>query len=130
MTWTYTGNPSSSPKDMYRFIIGDTLSDEPILQDEEILYVIDASHDNELLITYTLFSRAATYLSRQIKRKLGPQSEDPTERLKYYNSQVAKYKGDMDNSNMGLSLPRANHPQIFHIGQFSNPPWPKKEGNR
>jgi len=38
--WTYSGNPKSSPKDEVRFLIGDTDDSEPLLQDEEIKYIL------------------------------------------------------------------------------------------
>lgn len=43
MTWSYSGDPSSSPKDAIRFTIGDTISKDPILQDEEINYILAAN---------------------------------------------------------------------------------------
>lgn len=40
MTWTYSGDPSNSSKDAVRFMIGDTDSTDPLLQDEEITYLV------------------------------------------------------------------------------------------
>lgn len=40
MAWTYGGDPTSSPKDAVRFEIGDTDKEYPIMQDEEIEYVL------------------------------------------------------------------------------------------
>src|SRR3954465_5880659 len=39
MTWTYSGNPSTSTTDEIRFLIGDTDPDDELLQDEEIQYL-------------------------------------------------------------------------------------------
>ena len=36
--WTYSGNPSSSPLDEVRFLIGDVDSTKPLIADEEINY--------------------------------------------------------------------------------------------
>lgn len=41
MAWSYSGDPTSSPKDEIRFLIGDTDEADPVLQDGEILYVLD-----------------------------------------------------------------------------------------
>jgi len=38
--WTYTGDPTTSPKDEVRFLIGDTDPAAPELQDAEIIYNI------------------------------------------------------------------------------------------
>lgn len=40
MAWTYSGDPGSSTKDTVRFLIGDTSSKEPLLQDAEISYLL------------------------------------------------------------------------------------------
>lgn len=39
MSWTYSGNPTSSTTDEIRFLIGDTDASDPLLQDEEIQYL-------------------------------------------------------------------------------------------
>lgn len=39
MTFTYSGNPSESEVDAVRFLIGDTEEEEPLLHNEEILYL-------------------------------------------------------------------------------------------
>lgn len=41
MTWTYTGDPSVSPRDRVRFLVGDiTQTAEATLNDEEIEYLL------------------------------------------------------------------------------------------
>lgn len=40
MTWTYSGDPASSPNDAVRFWIGDTTESTPQLSDEEIAYLL------------------------------------------------------------------------------------------
>lgn len=40
MSWSYSGNPGSSPKDTVRFLIGDTDRCDELLQDGEITYVL------------------------------------------------------------------------------------------
>jgi len=40
MSWTYSGDPSSSDRDELRFKIGDTDPKNPELQDEELNYII------------------------------------------------------------------------------------------
>lgn len=36
MSWTYSADPSSSPKDAVRWLVGDTDPDDQLVQDEEI----------------------------------------------------------------------------------------------
>lgn len=40
MTWTYSGDPASSDKDAVRWLCGDTVSTNPLAQDEEIAYAL------------------------------------------------------------------------------------------
>lgn len=122
MSWSYSGNPADSERDECRFLIGDTIEDEPIMQDEEIDYLIGAHGTDRNQLLYQLFSRAATLFARDIKRSLGPQSEDPTERLKYFRDTATQYKA-MTASN-GLSLPTYAYPKVFRKGMQNNPPYP------
>lgn len=126
MSWTYSGNPANSQIDECRFLLGDTNASEPIMQDEEIQYIIDMYEGNKNQILYQLFSRAATIFARDIKRSLGPQSEDPTERLKYFKEKAEEYKSKI--SSAGLSLPKYAHPKVFRKGMQNNPPWPTPKG--
>lgn len=45
MTWTYSGNPGASTLDEVRFLIQDTNTDDQLLSDEEIEYLIDVYGD-------------------------------------------------------------------------------------
>ncbi len=127
MSWNYSGDPANSPLDECRFLIGDTNEDAPIMQDEEILYIISQSGDNVNKLRYELFNHAATIFARDIKRSLGPQSEDPTSRLNFFKEQLELYKTKMASS--GISLPRHAHPKAFKRGMHNNPPWRPKGGN-
>lgn len=128
MSFSYSGDPSSSKLDECRFTIGDTNSAEPIMQDEEIWYLIDTYGSDTNKLLYNLFVRAATLFSRDIKRSLGPQSEDPTSRLGFFNSQANYYKAKM--SSGGITLPNYAYPQVFRKGMDENPPWPKPQGDK
>ena len=122
MSWNYSGDPSDSTLEECRFLIGETNEQEPIMQDEEIQYIIDTYGPNENQIKFQLFNRAATLFARDIKRSLGPQSEDPTERLNFFKQQAKAYKAKLSAS--GLSVPKYAHPKVFRKGMQNNPPWP------
>lgn len=126
MSWTYSGSPASSKMDECRFTLGDTVESEPIMQDEEIQYLIDTYGSSPNQLMYQLFSKAATIFARDIKRSLGSQSEDPTERLKYFNERAAVYKTKLVSS--GLSLPTYAYPKVFSKGMQNNPPWSALNG--
>ena len=129
MSFTYNGNPAESDVASARFLIGDTDSSRPIMQDEEIQYLITTYGDGKVTDTvrYHLFNRAATLFARDIKRSLGPQAEDPSGRLNFFVSQAEYYKNVLTAG--GVSLPKLSYPKIFRKGMMSNPRWPKPGGD-
>lgn len=63
MTWTYSGNPSSSDLDAVRFRLGDTDSARPLLSNEEITYLLSS--------TSNVVLQAAATGARQLSAKFG-----------------------------------------------------------
>lgn len=128
MSFTYSGDPSKSSLDAARFLIGDTDETSPIMQDEEIQYIIDTHGNGNFTNTvkFQLFDRAATLFARDIKRSLGPQSEDPTSRLDFFKEQASYYKGLVAAG--GVSAPNYSYPKVFRKGIMNNPRWPKTGG--
>lgn len=120
MSWSYSGDPTSSTIDKYRFLISDTDPNAPIMQDEEIQFLANEAGDNENKVLYVLFSQAATIFARDIKRSLGPQMEDPTKRLDYFTRKADEYKAKLVSA--GLSLPHYASPKVFMKGMDNNPP--------
>ena len=128
MSFSYSGDPNASELDAMRFLIGDTDVNQPIMQDEEIQYIIDTYGAGTNTTKYELFNRAATLFARDIKRSLGPQSEDPTSRLNFFKEQANYYKNLVVVG--GVSAPTYTYPKVFRKGLHSNPPWPKTGGGR
>lgn len=129
MSWSYSGDPTKSKLDECRFLLGDTNESSPIMQDEEIQYIISQAGNNENKLRYELFQQAATIFARDIKRTLGPQSEDPTSRLNFFKQQSEIYKTKLTSA-AGISLPKYAHPKVFRIGMQNNPPWPIGKGGK
>lgn len=129
MSFSYSHNPSSSDLDAARFLIGDTDETAPIMQDEEIQYIINTYGNGNFTNTvkFQLFDRAATLFARDIKRSLGPQSEDPTSRIAYFKQQAEYYKGLVAAG--GVSSAAMAYPKVFRKGMMSNPPWPVPGGD-
>lgn len=46
MSWSYSGNPGSSPRDEVRFLIGDSRETKQSLSDGEIDYLIEQANGN------------------------------------------------------------------------------------
>lgn len=45
MTWSYSGDPNTDAKDAVRFLIGDTVQAEKLVEDEEILWAVSEWSD-------------------------------------------------------------------------------------
>ena len=118
MTWTYSGDPSLSELDSYRFKIGDTISTEPVLQNEEILYVLN-TYTNESLRLYKLYEAMYLYFIRGVKKALGPQQEDPTGR----QQRAKEYLDDFKKRRAMLGSPTLTGPTTapsFSMEMHSN----------
>lgn len=122
MSWTYSGDPSTSEIDELRFILADIDKASPIFQDEELQYLIDEYGNNEYMLKYQAFRAAASQFARAIKRSLGPQSEDPSGRLSYYNARADEFKKKL--AAKGLYVPKYQYPKVFRKGMMDNPPSP------
>lgn len=119
MSFTYSGNPKASPLDQARFMLGDTNMSEPILQDEEIQYILDTS-SSDAELKAKLFRQAATIFgARLVKRSLGPQSEDPTARAKYFATMADKLEKGLAYSGVP-PLPEYQFDKVFEKGMMAN----------
>ncbi len=120
MTFTYSGDPSEDEISALRFKLADTNKDAALFTDEELQYLIDEYGENDDILTYQVFSYAATKFARDIKRSLGPQSEDPTSRLNYFRDKAKEAKKRLVSK--GLYLPNYQAPKQFWKGMMDNPP--------
>lgn len=119
MSWNYSGDPSKGDIDKYRFLISDTNVNDPVLQDEEIQYLLNNYTDNDLRLYHLFDSAANIYASKAIKKKLGPMAEDSSDRLKYFTEKASFYRIRV--RSMGLSLPAtADVDPIFTKGMHDN----------
>lgn len=123
MTFTYSGDPSEDDINRLRFILMDTDAKNYLFSDEELEYLVDEYGNNDDLLQYWAFTQAATKFAYQIKRSLGPQSEDPTSRLNFFKDRAAEFKAKLQVK--GLSLPKYQAPKQFFRGMQDNPPKPR-----
>lgn len=120
MTWTYSGDPSNSELDEYRFYISDTNQTEQLLQDEEIKFVLDSTQDKNQRLT-TLFERIILAFSRLATvKKLGPQREEYKDRMTFFKNRHAHYKAQTE-STLAAPTTAEAHSIIFTVGMNDNP---------
>lgn len=120
-TFSYSGDPSTSPLDWARFIISDTNPLNPLLLNAEIEFMIQEAQGNQQQLLASLFRQAATALGIQVaKRRLGPQEEDTRDRLNYFKEMAKKYEQGLIYTGIP-PLPDYQYDKVFEKGMMANP---------
>lgn len=91
MTWSYSGDPSSTPKDQLRFTIGDTIESDPLLTDEEILACV-AQESTELGAAARCCEAIALKYARLCNTKLGPQDKSYAQKYEHYSREARRLR--------------------------------------
>lgn len=71
MSWSYSGDPESSPKDYVRFLIGDTESCEPLLSDQEIQTFLSLYNNGVIMSAMRCCETIAAKFSRRVSEAVG-----------------------------------------------------------
>lgn len=98
-TWTYTGDPSNSDRDMVRFLIGDTDSTDQQILDAEIDALLTLYGDSRSTAIQACRTLSAKY-TRNVSKTVGPISISYGERANAYNLLA-------DNLERGLNIAAA-----------------------
>lgn len=98
MTWTYSGNPSSSAGDAIRFLIGDTDTTDQLLSNEEIAWVNSESSASSTSTSglyeaaYRCCVAIASKLSRLADKQIGDLHVSLSQKAKGYLTQAQEFK--------------------------------------
>lgn len=84
MTWSYSGNPADSLKDAVRFEIGDTNPNDPLLQDEEIQYVLSQHNNHILWSAVKCCEIVMVNLAREVNSTMGRSRVEASQKFKSY----------------------------------------------
>lgn len=102
MTWTYNAaDLASSPKDQVRLLMGDTLSTDPQLQDEEIAYVITTRGSLYGAAAECCRSLQAKF-SRSVDQAAGASKTSYSQLAKAYGVKAAEFEARAAASGAGL----------------------------
>lgn len=71
MSWSYSGNPSSSNLDKVRFLIGDTDTTDQQLSDEEITSMLADNSDNPYAAAIACAEGLVSKFSRKVQKSVG-----------------------------------------------------------
>lgn len=80
MSWSYSGNPSSSTLDEVRFLIGDTDTTDQLIQNEEITYLLTETDGNVYEAAIYAARSIAAKFSREADKKIGDYSISASQR--------------------------------------------------
>lgn len=82
MAFTYSGDPSASPKDALRFLVGDTDTAEQFLSDEEIAWILlETSTDPATRNIYFAAAAAAEQIAGRFAREVDFSGDQATTSL-------------------------------------------------
>lgn len=85
--WSYDPtNLENSLKDQVRLALGDTDIDSPLLQDEEIEFLLKTNGNDIQATTLAGCSSIIAMLSQEVNFKVGPYSESQDNRLKAFQT--------------------------------------------
>ena len=114
MSWDYDPTKLQEvPKDQVRFIIGDTNEAEPLLQDEEIEFLLSENNNHILLSAIAGCDSIISKLARVPDFKIGPYSESNQVRLNAYQMLVARLRRQLSGEQAPMMLKPTTEP-IFH----------------
>lgn len=91
MTFTYYGYPEDNEKDEVRFLIQDTKSTGPLLQDEEIYYLLKVFPNPLRAAAMACDSLSAKYAREALSKSIGDLSLDLKQKSLMFREQASRF---------------------------------------
>lgn len=107
MTWSYSGDPTSDPKDEVRFLIGDTDSDDQLIEDEEINYLLDKEGGIILEAAARAAGAIAAKFAREADKDIGDYSISASQRAEAYRELEKALSKESKDSRAKSAIPFA-----------------------
>lgn len=103
MAWTYSENPASTPKDAVRFLVGDTISTDPLASDEELVWALSLNSNIYAAASIIADSIATKFATMKVSVRIGPISEEYGNRATFYANRAKELKNKAsDNSTLNI----------------------------
>lgn len=93
MTWTYSGNPSSTNRDAIRFLIGDTDNTDQLVTDEEIAYAL-AQEGSAYIAAARICRSVASKFARYMDQSVGDLSISYSQRYTQFTALADRLESD------------------------------------
>ncbi|MGE3510710.1 MAG: hypothetical protein AB7N65_17695 [Vicinamibacterales bacterium] len=146
MTWTYSGDPSASDLDAVRFAIGDTVSADPLLTDEEIEFLLAATSATVASASVAAARNLAARFARDVDRQVGNLRISASQRAASFRALAVQLEADRVAA-LGTGVPYAGgisaadkdtrydnddrvHGSFFRSSEDWRPPGPTLYGAR
>lgn len=95
--WTYSGDPNLNARDEVRFLVGDTNAADPLVQDEEIAFVLAVHADPPGKVNYQAAAVVAEGIAAKFARKkdstVGPLSVQAEQLYTHYVEVAQRLRG-------------------------------------
>ena len=101
--FSYSGDPSRTPRDAVRFYVGDTNRDRPLLDDREVDFAVGL-HDNPLLAAAVLAEHLMGKFAREADVTVGPVSKSFSTISDAFRKKAAQLRCEA-NKRAGVSFP-------------------------
>ena len=119
MSWTFTGDPLNSRLDRIRALIGDTNPDEPLIDDEILLWLMDQS-PNDYRVASEACHIIATKFAREADLEVGDLALRFSQIAQAYRQAALEFAAKAS-SFLDVGLPiftAANKAPLFRLRQF------------
>lgn len=90
MSWEYSGNPAASAKDAVRFLVGDTDNSDPLLQDQEIIWLLGMYNQAPINTAIRACEAIMTKFARMANETVGQVKIDFNQKYKAYQEMRAE----------------------------------------
>lgn len=127
MTWTYSGDPSASPLDEARFLVGDTDTVDQLTSNEEINYFLKLKGNAHAAAPH-IAAAIMSKMSRQVDYWIGHEKVYASQRLAAYKTLVDTLRSLWINSNAApswgtykpVTTANGSAPALFDVGMHDN----------
>lgn len=99
MAFSYSGDPATSQTDEVRYMVGDTDSDFPLLQDEEILFVLKKFNFSIYQTALFCCHRILMKVSSLVDGREGQVSSNSSQLQAHYKKRIEDLKKEFENIN-------------------------------
>jgi hypothetical protein len=122
MAWSYSGDPSTSPKDAVRFYMQDIDAEDPNMTDEDILFLLISNPDPQLAAIHGL-EILITKFAQLADRTIGELKISYTQKLSQLTELVSMLRESTNvavDISSGGSAAYVHSKILFRKGMFDN----------